>query len=92
MQMDFPIIRYFNVYLMGVNRVMARFILDVANLKNWVEIKQVMDNICDENLGLNNCMSMTCIDTTNTAQSHDKTQYNALTKKQIRKFNTCPHG
>lgn len=71
---------------------MARFILDVANLKNWVEIKQVMDNICDENLGLNNCMSMTCIDTTNTAQFHDKTQYNALTKKQIRKFNTCPHG
>tara|TARA_R100001244_G_scaffold82219_1_gene63917 strand:- start:164 stop:379 length:216 start_codon:yes stop_codon:yes gene_type:complete len=71
---------------------MARFILDVANLKNMSEAHEVMDNICDENLGLGNCMSMTCIDTTNTGQFHNRTQYNALTKKQIRKFNECPHG
>ena len=71
---------------------MARFILDVSNLKNWVEIQQVMTNICDESLGLGNCMSMSCIDTTNTGQFHERAQYNALTKKQIRKFNKCPHG
>ena len=71
---------------------MARFILDIANLKNWVEIKQVMNNICDERLGLGNCMSMSCIDTTNTGQFHERTQYNSITKKQIRKFNRCPHG
>jgi len=67
---------------------MARFILDVANLKNWSDIQEVMGNICDENLGLNNCMSMTCID----AQFWEETHRNCLTKKQIRKFNKNPHG
>jgi len=71
---------------------MARFILDVANLKNWSDIHEVMDNICDENLGLGNCMSMSCIDTTNTAQFWEETHRNCLTKKQIRKFNKNPHG
>ena len=71
---------------------MARFILDVANLKNMSEAHEVMDNICDENLGLGNCMSMTCIDITNTAQFWEETYRNGLTKKQIRKFNKNPHG
>ena len=64
---------------------MARFILDV----DTSEIEKVMGVV---GCTIGGCTSITCIDKTNTAQFHNQRHRNKLTTKQIRNFNTNPHG
>jgi hypothetical protein len=70
------------------NIVMARFILDVANLMPH-QIKQLQDEIFDKTLVRNCIATMNCIDETNDNQFHqdfDEGDTNELSAEQIENF------
>lgn len=68
---------------------MARFILDVANLKS-TEIKHILEIVERDSTLSKLICNIVCIDETNKNQFHEQTELNTLSKTQIENFkNIC---